>query len=147
MTSSHAHNGRLCSGDKNVLRRSTAKAPQSSSAQHQRAQDSKWLCQTAAHLLLRVWGGFFGSLPCQLLTSSVRMLPAKPCINLEVMWGERKLLPVWERSRKTARRYPATFRTLAAALRYVLHRPGEHRVALPIYVINFPVRAHHVTIF
>lgn len=58
--------------------------------QHPCAQYSKCLYRVLAHLLLRVWG-FSGSLPCKLLTSSVRMLLAKPGINLGILCKDMEI--------------------------------------------------------
>lgn len=132
--SSHRH---LCTRDKNILQRE-ALLLQSSSASMCMVQQ---VYQISAHLVLRVWG-FFGSLPCKSLTSSVRMLPAKPCINLEVLWKKWKLLPIWKHSCKTvmiSQELSSNIQKHTAVLRYFLSHKIKHRVAFSIYFVNFHV--------
>lgn len=83
---SHANNGKLTPTfvllETRILCRE-ALLLQTSKVQHPCTQ-YKYLYQVLAHLVLRVWG-FSGSLPCKLLTSSVRMLLVKSSISLVIL--------------------------------------------------------------
>lgn len=84
---SHAHNSKLTQTFVHLQIKTFCREAlplQISKVQHPCAQYSKHLYRVLAHLFLRVWG-FSGSFPCKLLTSSMRMLPAKRGINLGVL--------------------------------------------------------------
>lgn len=84
---SHAHNSKLTQTFVHLEIRILCREAlllQISKVQHPCAQYNKYLYQVLAHLVPRVWG-FSGRLPCKLLTSSMRMLLAKPGISLGIL--------------------------------------------------------------